>query len=45
MPGRVLIQWDKDSVDDARMVKIDFMALGMLSAVDETLDLIEEHRG
>jgi len=45
MPGRVLIQWDKDSVDDARMIKIDFLALGMLSAVDETLDLIEERRG
>jgi error-prone DNA polymerase len=45
MEGRVLIQWDKDSVDDARMIKIDFLALGMLSAVDETLDLIEEQRG
>ncbi len=45
MPGRVLIQWDKDSVDDARMIKIDFLALGMLSAVDECLDLIEERRG
>src|SRR3990172_8105939 len=45
MPGRVLIQWDKDSVDDARMIKIDFLALGMLSAVDETLDLIDERRG
>ncbi len=45
MEGRVLIQWDKDSVDDARMIKIDFLALGMLSAVDETLDLIAQHRG
>ncbi len=45
MEGRVLIQWDKDSVDDARMIKIDFLALGMLSAVDETLELIEEQRG
>jgi len=45
MEGRVLIQWDKDSVDDARMIKIDFLALGMLSAVDESLDLIEESRG
>ncbi len=45
MPGRVLIQWDKDSADDARMIKIDFLALGMLSAVDECLDLIEEHEG
>src|SRR5437867_2301144 len=45
MEGRVLMQWDKDSVDDARMIKIDFLALGMLSAVDETLELIEEQRG
>jgi error-prone DNA polymerase len=45
MEGRVLIQWDKDSVDDARMIKIDFLALGMLSAVDDCLALIEEHRG
>ena len=45
MEGRVLIQWDKDSVDDARMIKIDFLALGMLSAVDECLDLIEDQRG
>jgi error-prone DNA polymerase len=45
MEGRVLIQWDKDSVDDARMIKIDFLALGMLSAVDECLELIEERRG
>ena len=45
MEGRVLMQWDKDSVDDARMIKIDFLALGILSAVDETLELIEEHRG
>ena len=45
MEGRVLIQWDKDSVDDARMIKVDFLALGMLSAQDECLELIEEHRG
>ena len=45
MEGRVLMQWDKDSVDDARMIKIDFLALGMLSAVDGTLDLVEEHHG
>jgi error-prone DNA polymerase len=45
MEGRILMQWDKDSVDDARMIKIDFLALGMLSAVDECLELIEEHRG
>src|SRR5205814_10284328 len=45
MEGRYVCQWDKDSVDDARFVKIDFLALGMLSAVDECLDIIEETRG
>ena len=45
MEGRFVCQWDKDSVDDARFVKIDFLALGMLSAVDECLDMIEEVEG
>ena len=40
MEGRYLCQWDKDSCDDARFVKIDFLALGMLSLVEECLDLI-----
>ncbi|MBM4414689.1 MAG: DNA polymerase III subunit alpha [Chloroflexi bacterium] len=44
-PNRYLCHWDKDSIDDARMVKIDFLALGMLSAVEECVDLIEQHRG
>jgi error-prone DNA polymerase len=38
-PGRYICQWDKDDIDDARMVKIDFLALGMLSLVEECLDL------
>jgi len=41
MEGRYVIQWDKDAVDDARMVKIDFLALGMLSCVDDCLDIIQ----
>jgi error-prone DNA polymerase len=45
MPGRVVCQWDKDSIDDARMVKVDFLALGMLSLVDYCLDEIEARRG
>lgn len=40
MEGRQLCQWDKDSCDAARFIKIDFLALGMLSAVEECLDLI-----
>ncbi len=43
MPGRWLLQWDKDSIDDAGMVKIDFLALGMLSLVEECVQLIAEH--
>ncbi|OAI43588.1 hypothetical protein AYO38_10595, partial [bacterium SCGC AG-212-C10] len=45
MDGRYVCQWDKDSVDDARFVKIDFLALGMLSAVNECLDIVEDTRG
>ncbi len=45
MEGRFLCQWDKDSCDDARMVKIDFLALGMLSLVEECLELIHSNRG
>jgi len=41
-PNRYLCHWDKDSVDDAKMVKIDFLGLGMLSVVEETADLIAE---
>ena len=43
--GRVLCQWDKDSCEDAGFVKIDFLALGMLSLVEESIDLIAERHG
>ncbi len=45
MAGRYICQWDKDSIDDARFIKIDFLALGMLSLVEECSDLIAEHHG
>jgi error-prone DNA polymerase len=45
MPDRVVCQWDKDSCDDARFIKIDFLALGMLSAVEECVELIAEKEG
>ncbi len=41
MEGRFICQWDKDSCEDAGFVKIDFLALGMLSLVEECLDLID----
>ncbi len=40
MEGRYICHWDKDSCDDARFIKIDFLALGMLSMVEECLELI-----
>ena len=42
MEGRTLCQWDKDSCEDAGFIKIDFLALGMLSLVEEAVDLIAE---
>ncbi len=44
-PGRQICQWDKDSCADAGFVKIDLLGLGMLSAVEECLDLIATSRG
>jgi len=45
MEGRFICQWDKDSCDDARFIKIDFLALGMLSLVEECLDMISRNHG
>ena len=43
--GRYICHWDKDSIDQAGFVKIDFLALGALSQMQETLLLIEEREG
>jgi len=43
--GRVLCQWDKDSCEDAGFIKIDFLALGMLSLIEESIDLIADRHG
>jgi error-prone DNA polymerase len=45
MEGRFLCQWDKDSCNDAGFVKIDFLALGMLSLVEEAMTLIANATG
>jgi error-prone DNA polymerase len=44
-PGRQICQWDKDSCADAGFVKIDLLGLGMLSAVEDCLDLIGRRHG
>ena len=43
--GRVLCQWDKDSCEDAGFIKIDFLALGMLSLIEDAVDLIADKTG
>ena len=45
MEDRVVCQWDKDSCDDARFIKIDFLALGMLSLVEECVEMIARRTG
>ena len=44
MAGRQMCQWDKDSCADAGFLKIDLLGLGMLSAVEECIDLIAHTR-
>ena len=45
MDDRFICHWDKDSVTDAGFVKIDFLALGALSQMQEALILVDERRG
>jgi error-prone DNA polymerase len=44
MEGRQIVHWDKDSCSDAGFLKIDLLGLGMLSAVERTVELIAETR-
>ncbi|HYN79017.1 MAG TPA: error-prone DNA polymerase [Lamprocystis sp. (in: g-proteobacteria)] len=45
MDGRTVIQWDKDDLDALGLLKVDCLALGMLSAIRRALDLINDFRG
>jgi error-prone DNA polymerase len=45
MAGRQIVQWDKDSCADARLLKIDLLGLGMLSAVERCVDEVGRTRG
>src|SRR5579864_3006193 len=45
MAGRQMCQWDKDSCADAGFLKIDLLGLGMLSAVEDCVDLVAHTRG
>lgn len=45
MPERTVIQWDKDDLDMVGLLKVDVLALGMLSALRRCFDLLQRHRG
>ncbi|MEK6606038.1 MAG: error-prone DNA polymerase, partial [Myxococcota bacterium] len=45
MPGRVIIQWDKDDCSDLGILKIDLLGLGMLAVLEEAVPLIRAHEG
>ncbi|HRL21356.1 MAG TPA: error-prone DNA polymerase, partial [Alcaligenes sp.] len=45
MPGRSVVQWDKDDLDALGLLKVDILALGMLSALRRCLDSISHARG
>ena len=43
MDDRTVIQWDKEDIETMRMLKIDVLALGMLTAIRKTLHLLGQH--
>ncbi len=42
MPGRVVAQWDKEDCEDLGIVKVDLLGLGMMSVMQDTLELCRE---
>ncbi|MGH7907838.1 MAG: error-prone DNA polymerase, partial [Candidatus Binataceae bacterium] len=45
MPGRVVIQWDKEDCADLGIIKIDLLGLGMLAALEQAIPMIRRHEG
>ncbi|UWU95211.1 error-prone DNA polymerase [Bradyrhizobium sp. CB1015] len=45
MDDRTFIEWDKDDVDALSMMKVDVLALGMLTCIRKCFDLIDQHKG
>ncbi len=45
MPERTVIQWDKDDLDALGLLKVDVLALGMLTAIRRALELVSGYRG
>jgi error-prone DNA polymerase len=43
MPGRVVVQWDKEDCADMGIVKVDLLGLGMMAVLEETIEIIHDH--
>src|SRR5216117_2463427 len=45
MPGRTVVEWDKDDCADMGIVKVDLLGLGMMAVLEDSLKLIGDHYG
>lgn len=45
MADRTFIEWDKDDIDELRLMKVDVLALGMLTCIRKAFDLLRQHQG
>ena len=45
MPGRVVVQWDKDDCADLGIIKVDLLGLGMMAVLEDALPLVRAHEG
>jgi error-prone DNA polymerase len=45
MPERTFIEWDKDDIDALGLMKVDILALGMLTCIRKAFDLLKDHEG
>ena len=42
MPGRVVVQWDKEDCADLGIIKVDLLGLGMMAVLEETIQIIRD---
>src|SRR5271163_883523 len=45
MPGRVVVQWDKEDCADMGIIKVDLLGLGMMAVLKDSIELIRDHHG
>ncbi|WP_342641083.1 error-prone DNA polymerase [Rhodoligotrophos ferricapiens] len=45
MPERTFIEWDRDDIDELGLLKVDVLALGMLTCIKKAFDLLKQHKG